>query len=194
MKKAVFLFLLFTLGLAGCGSSNSSSSNNSNNDYYNGSYSNSSSYSGNSSNSNTQKTPKQRVIDYVKANGSTSYYFVSTGSNTNLGYDSKYDEFIIAFTDSNSLDVTALYTFSYQAVYGSGMFKIEDSGTTMFEAYIDVYFSNHSYNNSSLNSISVNRYSSSANEYIAALIVLSAKNAANNCATFLSSAGLPYIF
>ena len=204
MKKSFILLTLGFLGVVatGCGNQNSSSQSNnanSNNITLDDDYPSNQSYSGGSnqqSGGNTTVSDKQKVINYLKLNGTTEYNMIATSSEgTMLGYDSTNDVFAVGYTTtSGSTNTTSVYFISYNSTSGYGSTTIKSNSIVTFRCYLYVTVYNHRLSDINIDYVEINQYSSSATESIASIISGSAELSFNCASLFLANNGLPYVF
>ena len=138
---------------------------------------------------------KNKVISYLETNGSTLNGLkncVCTGKDTYLSFESG------CFITCNKMkDGDYLYLFlsysSYNEKTLSCSFTIQTSTTKIFDCDYSINISNHQYGSTSNIKISVNKYPS-LNSTVASIQSSMQKEAINNCSSYLSSKGLPYIY
>ncbi len=159
-------------------------------------------YNTSSSSKNNKTTAyvsdKQKVINYLVANGNTEYYLVQTGDKTFLGYQSDSDHFYLAYYYTNQYNSYSMaISFSYYTTPLFGSFTIGSSSKPSFLATMNIKVSNHKYNSVDSSTLAVlkNSYTSDDDlKTISAMILVTAKASIDNASEYLSTNDLPYIF
>ena len=131
---------------------------------------------------------------HLDSYGSGSFHRVSTGNSTYLGYSGSIFSIGFAYASGN---MTAIFSASvyYGDSYGVASISIEQNGVTIFDATFDIEFSNHKFGRLSNPDISyAQSNTTSFLENCAEISLVSAREASNNCTTYLQSNGFDPIF
>lgn len=151
----------------------------------------------NGGNVSSQKT-KTDLINYLYANGTTNYYYVTTAITsdyyTALGYNDG-DFYIGSSLLGLTEDITLVTTVSYLGSKHNSTFFIEDNGTTTCKIEIDIITSNHDFLTCEIVSVVKNLYTSDSDiETISRMIVFLAGLSITDTNEFLESHSFPYIY
>jgi len=139
-------------------------------------------------------TGKTAVIDHLQSYGSGEYNFVSTGADTKLGYKNG-SFYLVQKSYQSGVQLDLMICFDYNDSYGLAAFQLLDGSTVKFSATLNVTVSNHEFSRVDINSVLVNKYTSSDETATVSILILSScKLTVNNASKYLSNHGLSYIF
>ncbi len=144
--------------------------------------------------SSKKVTGETAIRQHLSNNGTGDYHNVWTSSYSKLGYSGSY--YYAAYSNSSSgVSSTAIISFGYGDTVGIALFSIVQNGSTTYYASMSAYVSGHRFSSLKLISIKTCKYTTNDQlDAVAALSILSCKEAINAATDYLESNSLPYIW